>query len=251
VNLGGGVSRWLSSPSTSNEPGSNWHGKPGRKEELYKRYPTKGTIQANLPNDLFFSNGYWEQSPETPPILPYSPPPTADGDKSGMNTQPDDPVHVASFHLLKNPGRASGNKEDTMWASLVLEIRAGMDTITRVLNNTLSNDRGIHTQPGYSSLTISLERLMYMKQGEEEINLCMLGCRSLLPPAVVDSFVSTTATTSTQDCNVMVHLQFPYKLSLTKSVIHAQITSLSDEQALLLPPCECHNTSKRNIYVIL
>jgi hypothetical protein len=230
VNSGGGVSRWLSSPSTSNEPGSNSHGKPGRKEELYKRCPTEGTIQVKLPNDFFFSDGYWEQSPETPPILPYSPPPAADGDKSGMSTQPDDPVHVASFQQLKNPGRASGNKEDTMWASLVLEIRAGMDTITRVLNNTLSNDGGIHTQPGYSSLTISLEGLMYMKQGEEEISLCMLGCRSLLPPAAADSSVSTTAATSTQDCNVMLHLQFPKKLSLTKSVIRAQITSLSDER---------------------
>jgi hypothetical protein len=53
MNSGGGVSRWLSSPSTSNEPGSNWHGKPSRKEELYKRCPTEGTIQAKLSNDLF------------------------------------------------------------------------------------------------------------------------------------------------------------------------------------------------------
>jgi hypothetical protein len=116
-----------------------------------------------------------------------------------------------------------------MWASLVLEIRVGMDTITRVLNNTLSNDKGIHTQPGYSFLTISLEGLMYMKQGEEEISLCMLGYISLLPLVAADSSVSTTATTSTQDCNVMLHLQFPYKLFLTKNVIRAQITSLSDE----------------------
>ncbi|CAK9232635.1 unnamed protein product [Sphagnum troendelagicum] len=96
VNSGGGVSRWLSSRSTSNEPGSNWHGKPGRKEELYKRCPTKGTIQAKLPNDLFFNNGYWEQSPETSPILPYSPP-AGDGDKSGMNTQPDSGEHLGSY----------------------------------------------------------------------------------------------------------------------------------------------------------
>ncbi len=230
VNSGGGVSRWLSSPSTSNEPGSNGDGKPGRKEEVYKRCPMEGTIQAKLPNGLSFSNGYWEQSPETPPILPYSPPAAADGDKSGMSTQPDDPVHVASFQLLKNAGGASGNKEDTMWASLVLEITAGMDTITRVLNNTSSNNGRIHTQPGYSSLTISLEGLMYMNQGEEEISLCMLGCRSLLPPAAANSSFSTTAATSTQDCNVMLHLQFPRKLSLTKRVIRAQITSLSDER---------------------
>ncbi|CAN5973698.1 unnamed protein product [Sphagnum jensenii] len=96
VNSGGGVSKWLSSRSTSNEPGSNWHGKPGRKEELYKRCPTKGTIQAKLPNDLFFNNGYWEQSPETSPILPYSPP-AGDGDKSGMNTQPDSGEHLGSY----------------------------------------------------------------------------------------------------------------------------------------------------------
>jgi hypothetical protein len=55
VNSGGGVLRWLSSPSTSNEPGNNWHGKPGRKEELYKRCPTEGTIQAKLPNNLFLA----------------------------------------------------------------------------------------------------------------------------------------------------------------------------------------------------
>ncbi|CAM6059922.1 unnamed protein product [Sphagnum tenellum] len=224
ANSGGGVSKWLSSPSTS-----NWDGKPGRKEEVYKRCSMEGMILAKLPNGLFFSNGYWEQSPETPPILPYSPPAAADGDKSGMSTQPDHPVHVASFQLLKNAGRASGNKEDTMWASLVLEITAGMDTITRVLNNTSSNDGGIHTQPGYSSLTIRLEGLMYTKQGEEEISLCMLGCRSLMPPAAADSSFPTTAATSTQDCNVMLHLQFPNKLSLTKRVIRAQITSLSDE----------------------
>jgi hypothetical protein len=58
-----------------------------------------------------------------------------------------------------------------------------------------------------------------MHETKEEITLCMLGCTML--PSSLDS-----ASLLEEDCNVMFQMQYPKKLSLTRSVIRAQVTGL-------------------------
>ncbi len=200
-----------------------WKGKSSREE--VNSHCTKqqevGTVKARPAKGVSFSKGAWEQFPNAPPILPFN---ASDEQHSSAANQLD-PVHFASFSLTNFPsgggggGGASGKGALGISGYLLLEITTSKD----INNNNFrglynfSNDEAFQSHRGYSALKIDLEGLMH--ETKEEITVCMLGCTML--PSSLDS-VSLLE----EDCNVMFQMQYPKKLSLTRSVIRAQVTSL-------------------------
>jgi hypothetical protein len=177
-----------------------------------------GTVKAMPTKGLSFSKGgRWEQFPNAPQILPFN---ASDEQQSGAANQLD-PVHLASFSLtnFQSRGGTSGKGAPGISGYLLLQF-----TTSNNINNNrfhgfynFSNDEAFQNQRGYPALTIDLEGLMH--ETKEEITLCMLGCTVL--PSSLD-----LASLLEEDCNVMFQMQCPKKLSLTRSIIHAQVTSL-------------------------
>ncbi len=199
-----------------------WKGKSSG-EEVNSRCTKQqevGTVKARSAKGVSFSKGAWEQFPNAPPILRFN---ASDEQHSGAANQLD-PVHFASFSLTNSQsggggGGASGKAALGISGYLLLEITTSKDINNngfRGLYN-FSNDEAFQSHRGYSALKIDLEGLMH--ETKEEITVCMLGCTML--PSSLDS-VSLLE----EDCNVMFQMQYPKKLSLTRSVIRAQVTSL-------------------------
>ncbi len=197
-----------------------WKGKSSA-EEVNSRCTKQqevGTVKARPAKGVSFSKGAWEQFPNAPPILPFN---ASDEQHSSAANQLD-PVHVASFSLTdfqSGGGEASGKGAVGVSGYLLLEITTSKD-----INNyrfrgfyNFSNDEAFQSHKGYSALKIDLEGLMH--ETKEEITVCMLGC-TMLPSS------SDSVSLLEEDCNVMFQMQYPKKLSLTRSVIRAQVTSL-------------------------
>jgi hypothetical protein len=198
-----------------------WKGKSSG-EEVNSRCTKQqevGTFKARPAKGVSFSEGAWEQFPNAPPILPFN---ASDEQHSGAANQLD-PVRFASFSLTNSQsgggGGASGKGALGISGYLLLEITTSKDINNnrfRGLYN-FSSDEAFQSHRGYSALKIDLEGLMH--ETKEEITVCMLGCTML--PSALDS-VSLLE----EDCHVMFQMQYPKKLSLTRSVIRAQVTSL-------------------------
>jgi hypothetical protein len=184
------------------------------------------TVKARSAKGISFSKGDWQQFPNVPPILPFN---ASDERQSGAANQLD-PVHLASFSLQNfqgEEGRISGyllleittsnNVKDNRFHGFhnFSNDEAFQNGFHRFYN--FSNNEAFQSQRGYSALKIDLEGLMH--ETKEDITLCMLGCTML--PSSLDS-----ASLLEEDCNVMFQMQYPKKLSLTRSVIRAQVTSL-------------------------
>ncbi|CAK9275476.1 unnamed protein product [Sphagnum jensenii] len=209
-------------------PRREWKGKSSVAEVNSRctKQQEEGTVKARPPKGISFSKGKWQQFPNAPPILPFN---ASDERQSGAANQLY-PVHLASFSLTNFQG-----EEGRISGYLLLEIK----TSNNVKHNrfhgfynfsndeafqngfhrfyNFSNDEAFQSQRGYSALKIDLEGLMH--ETKEDITLCMLGCTML--PSSLDS-----ASLLEEDCNVMFQMQYPKKLSLTRSVIRAQVTSL-------------------------
>jgi hypothetical protein len=209
-------------------PRREWKGKSSVAEVNSRctKQQEVGTVKARPAKGISFSKGEWQQVPIAPPILPFN---ASDERQSGAANQLD-PVHLASFSLTNfqgEGGRISGY--------LLLEITTSNNISENRIHEfynfsndeafqngfhrfyNFSNDEAFQSQRGYSALKIDLEGLMH--ETKEEITLCMLGCTML--PSSLDS-----ASLLEEDCNVMFQMQYPKKLSLTRSVIRAQLTSL-------------------------
>ncbi|CAK9230114.1 unnamed protein product [Sphagnum troendelagicum] len=190
-------------------PRREWKGKSSVAEVNSRctKQEEEGTVKARPAKGISFSKGDWQQFPNAPPILPFN---ASDEQHSGAANQLD-PVHLASFSLTNfqgEGGRISGY--------LLLEITTSNNINDNIFHGfyNFSNDEAFQSQRDYSALKIDLEGLMH--ETEEEITLCMLGC-TMLPSSL--SLLE-------EDCNVMFQMQYPKKLSLTRSVIRAQVTSL-------------------------
>jgi hypothetical protein len=225
-------------------PRREWKGKSSVAEVNSRctKQEEAGTVKARSAKGISFSKGDWQQFPNAPPILPFN---ASDERQSGAANQLD-PVHLASFSLTNFQG-----EEGRISGYLLLEIttsnnvkhnrfhgfhnfsndEAFQNGFHRFYNFSndeafqngfhqfynFSNDEAFQSQRGYSALKIDLEGLMH--ETKEDITLCMLGCTML--PSSLDS-----ASLLEEDCNVMFQMQYPKKLSLTRSVIRAQVTSL-------------------------
>ncbi|CAM6022881.1 unnamed protein product [Sphagnum balticum] len=209
-------------------PRREWKGKSSGAEVNSRctKQQEVGTVKARPAKGISFSKGDWQQFPNAPPILPFN---ASDERQSGAANQLD-PVHLASFSLTNfqgEGGRISGyllleiTTSNNISENRIHEFynfsndKAFQNGFHRFYN--FSNDEAFQSQRGYSALKIDLEGLMH--ETKEDITLCMLGCTML--PSSLDS-----ASLLEEDCNVMFQMQYPKKLSLTRSVIRAQVTSL-------------------------
>ncbi|KAH9560968.1 hypothetical protein CY35_06G137300 [Sphagnum magellanicum] len=193
-------------------PRREWKGKSSVAEVNSRctKQEEAGTVKARLAKAISFSKGDWQQFPNAPPILPFN----ASDERQSRAANQLDPVHLASFSLTNFQG-----EEGRISGYLLLEITTSNNVKDNRFHgfHNFSNDEAFQSQRGYSALKIDLEGLMH--ETKEDITLCMLGCTML--PSSLDS-----ASLLEEDCNVMFQMQYPKKLSLTRSVIRAQVTSL-------------------------